>query len=189
MLPQLDQQKIVILLVVSTITLFGLLAGVVYLSKTNPEIIGLPKFRIEQQIDSSQKYQKTILLSSKKVYNQFYSSLKIPSVNWKDSVDYYKGLTNSALAKIDTLSKRSEANISQITKRQDSLTYANLVSFAKVYEKASPIEVAKILEELDVRDAATILKLMKKKSAANVVNQMNAERSAAIIQLGVPPTL
>lgn len=189
MLPQVDQQRIIILLVVSSITLFGLLAGVVYLSKTHPEYIGMPKIRVAQQIDSTAKYQKTLLASEKKVYDEFYSSLKIPKVNWQDSVELYKKLNSNALAKIDTLTKSSVANISLLSKSQDSLTYANLVAFAKVYEKASPTEVAKILEEIDVRDAATILKLMKKKSAANVVNQMNPERSAAIIQLGVTPSL
>ncbi len=189
MLPQVDQQRIIILLVVSTITLFGLLAGVVYVSKTHPEVIGLPKIRVDIQIDSSAKYQKTVLQSKKKVYSEFYTALKIPTVNWKDSVEYYKGMTSSALAKIDTLTKSNVATISLVSKTQDSLTYANLVAFAKVYEKASPTEVAKILETIDVRDAATILKLMKKKSAANIVNQMNPERSAAIIQLGVTPSL
>jgi flagellar motility protein MotE (MotC chaperone) len=189
MLPQVDQQRIIILLVVSSITLFGLLAGVVYLSKTYPEYIGLPKIRVAQQIDSSAKYQKTLLGSKKKVYDEFYTSLKIPTVNWKDSVEHYKSLTSTALAKIDTLTKTNVANISLVSKTQDSLTYANLVAFAKVYEKASPMEVAKILEEIDVRDAAVILKLMKKKSAANIVNQMKPERSAAIIQLGVTPSL
>jgi flagellar motility protein MotE (MotC chaperone) len=189
MLPQVDQQRIIILLVVSSITLFGLLAGVVYLSKTHPEYIGLPKIRVAQQIDSTAKYQKTLLGSKKKVYDEFYTSLKIPTVNWQDSVELYKKLNSNALAKIDTLTKSSVANINLLSKTQDSLTYANLVAFAKVYEKASPTEVAKILEEIDIRDAATILKLMKKKSAASVVNQMNPVRSAAIIQLGVTPSL